>query len=244
MHTIKAIIVDDEPDARESLQREITKSCPELEIIAEAGNAFQAMEEIEKHRPDMVFLDVEMPGKSGLEMARDLKEKKIKTKLVFVTAFDQYSIEAIRYAAFDYLLKPVDMDELKRTVERFITESQEDELEQKINRLTTWLSPDRLQFNTKDGYIFVRPADIVFCQAEGKMTQLTLSNGRKELVTGKKDKVLSLLPPELFVRINRTVCINRNYLVKVDSKTNRVLLDNMLVEYEFKASPRKIKNLI
>ena len=243
MEKIRAIIVDDEPDARESLLREVTKSCKKVEIAALAGSAEQAMEEIEKHHPDMIFLDVEMPGKSGLELARDLKDKKIKTSLVFVTAYDQYAIEAIRYAAFDYLLKPVVPEELKKVVDRYFEQAGSTDIERKISRLDTWLSPDRLRFEIENGYILARPGDIMFCQSEGKTTVIALNNGRKEKVLGKLKKIHSLLPSGLFVLINSTVCINLNYLVKVDRKTRMVFLENMLVEYQFKASPWKMKYL-
>ncbi len=243
MKKIRAIIVDDEPDARESLLKEMEKSCQKVEVIALAGSAEQAMEEIEKHHPDMIFLDVEMPGKSGLELARDLKDKKIKTSLVFVTAYDQYAIEAIRYAAFDYLLKPVVPEELRKVIDRYIDQAGNTNMEQKISRLDTWLSSDRLRFEIENGYILARPDDIMFCQSDGKTTVIALNNGRKEQVLGKLKKIHSLLPSGHFVLINSTVCINLNYLVKVDRKTRMVFLENMLVEYQFKASPWKMRHL-
>jgi two-component system LytT family response regulator len=245
MQQIKAIVVDDEPDARRSLKKDIQHNFPEVEIVSLAENAEEALEAITKHEPDIVFLDVEMPGKNGLEVARSLKTKNVKTTIVFTTAFDQYAIEAIRYAAFDYLLKPVDMEELGTVLERYKTERNGHSLEHKLERLATWLSPDRIHFDTPNGFIYVRPVDIVYCQSDNKKgTTIALANGRTEKVNMKLKQIEALLPPNLFARISRSVLIGLNYLVKVDDQTKTVYLENMLVEYEFKTDSKYLKKLI
>ncbi len=244
MEKIKAIVVDDEPDARHSLKKDIQQNFPEIQVVSLAENSEKALEAIKKFKPDLVFLDVEMPGKNGLEVARSLKAQKAKTTIIFTTAFDHYAIEAIRYAAFDYLLKPVDMAELGAVLDRFKTEHNEYNLEHKLERLATWLSPDRIRFDTPSGFIYTRATDIVYCQSnEEEGTRVTLANGRTEIVSMKLKQIEDILPSHFFARINRTVLIGLNYLVKVDGKTKTVYLENMLVEHEFKTTSKYLKKL-
>ncbi len=244
MRQIKAIVVDDEPDARRSLKKDIQQNFPEINVVSLAENSEKALEAIEKHQPDVVFLDVEMPGKNGLEVARSLKTQNIKTTIIFTTAFDHYAIEAIRYAAFDYLLKPVDMEELGAVLERYKTERNGHSLEHKLERLATWLSPDRIHFDTPNGFIYIRPTDIIYCESNKKKeTTIALANGRTERVNMKLKQIEALLPPRLFARVSSSVIIGLNYLVKVDDQTKTVYLENMLVEYEFKTDSKYLKKL-
>jgi len=117
---ITTYIVDDEAPARERLVYLIEHFLQgNLEIIGQSGNALEALKQIPKLSPDLLFLDVEMPEMTGLELAEQLQNKGYKGKIIFITAHDHYSIKAIRAGAFDYLLKPVDVDELKKSIERF-----------------------------------------------------------------------------------------------------------------------------
>src|SRR5687768_815601 len=111
-----ALIIDDEMNGRIALRQKITDYCPTVVVIGEAENGREGMQAIKKLQPQLVFLDIEMPEMDGFEMLMNLSEKKF--HLVFTTAYDHYAIRAIKYAAFDYLLKPIDIDELKATIER------------------------------------------------------------------------------------------------------------------------------
>lgn len=123
---ISTYIVDDETIARERLIYLINHFLNnELKILGQSGKPLEALEQIPKLSPDLLFLDVEMPGMTGLELAQQLRSKGFKGEIIFVTAFDHYSIKAIRANAFDYLLKPVDVDELKSAIERLKSKSNE-----------------------------------------------------------------------------------------------------------------------
>src|SRR5687768_13913313 len=113
---LTAIIIDDELNGRIALKQKLHDYCPTVEVMAEAENGVEGIELINKHQPQLVFLDIEMPEMNGFEMLMNIPEKKF--HLVFTTAYDHYAIKAIKYAAFDYLLKPIDIDELKMTIER------------------------------------------------------------------------------------------------------------------------------
>ena len=110
----KAIIIDDEAKGRLALKQKLTDYCPEIEVIAEADNGPEGIFLIEYHKPRVVFLDIEMPRMTGFDMLEEIKEKNF--HVIFTTAYDQYAIKAIRFAAFDYLLKPVDIEELQAAV--------------------------------------------------------------------------------------------------------------------------------
>ena len=110
---LKAIIIDDEPKGRSILQQLLALHAPKITVVSTAANAEEGLKLIDLHNPDVVFLDIEMPGKSGFELLREIGS--INFKVVFVSAHNHYSLKAIKFHAFDYLLKPIDLDELKQT---------------------------------------------------------------------------------------------------------------------------------
>ena len=115
---IKVVIIDDEQDGREVLET-LLRRFPQVDLIAVSDGAESGMEAICKGNPDLVFLDIKMPRKSGIDMARELKKSNLRPMVVFVTAYDKFAIEAIRLAALDFLLKPVDPDELQQVIEKY-----------------------------------------------------------------------------------------------------------------------------
>jgi two-component system, LytTR family, response regulator len=118
MHTIKTILIDDELSSLNVLEKKIRKNCPEINIVQTCSGAAEGIQAIEKLLPQLVFLDIEMPGMSGFTMLQKLVNRNF--QLIFVTAYDQYAIKAIKFSALDYLLKPVDVDELKACVARVV----------------------------------------------------------------------------------------------------------------------------
>ncbi|MCK4663593.1 MAG: response regulator transcription factor [Bacteroidales bacterium] len=118
MKKITCIIVDDEKEARDRAE-DLLKMFKEIRIIAKEGDTDIAIKKIIQQKPDIVFLDIEMPGKNGFDIVNEIKENNISPKFIFVTGHSQYTIKAIRNAAFDYLLKPIDIDDLKETIERY-----------------------------------------------------------------------------------------------------------------------------
>lgn len=118
--TIKVIVVDDEPRALNRMKL-IFNNFPEVEVLHFIENTDEAFEAILKHEPHLVFMDIEMPGKSGLELAEDINKNNLETKIIYITAHEHYAIKAIKNGTFDYLLKPVNIDELKASIERYKT---------------------------------------------------------------------------------------------------------------------------
>lgn len=239
---ITAIIVDDEKEARNLLEN-LLSDFQEIEIISKESNVDSAIATIIEHKPDIIFLDIEMHGKDGFDLVYEINNYNIKTTIIFVTAYNKYAIKAFKYAAFDYLLKPVDPDIIQQTLNRYKLEKHNYNLADKIEKLKCFLQPEKLKFNTKTGFILINPEDIVYCEAEGNYTNMYLTNGKNEFLTRQLGQIESALPDDPFFRINRSVIINMNYLSSVNRKSKTVILLNNIQEIELSISAKRLKVL-
>lgn len=216
---IKALIVDDEPEARDILERLLVRTGG-VTVTGKAASVDEGLEMIINQKPDIVFLDVQMPEKDGFTMIREIKKYNIKTTIIFVTAHIEYAVNALKAAAFDYLLKPVSLDELREAILRYRCEKQNEASEKKMEMLLGMLDkPNKICFNTRTGYIYISHGDIVFCQADVNYTEIHFSKERKEVVTMNIGKVEELLDGHGFYRISRSHLINTEFLIKADRKT-------------------------
>jgi len=217
--TIKTIIIDDEQEARDVMQN-LLKKIPEVQVVSICDGAESGLDAILQHRPDLIFIDIKMPRKSGLDVVKELSEKQVKTTVVFVTAYDEYAIQAIRLAAFDFLLKPVDPDELHQVIRRFQAEKLQEEFDRKIALLISqFKKPEKIRLNSRTGFILVDPEDIVYIKADGNYSEIIFSKDRKELVTQQLGILIEMLPPGRFFRTSRSALIKLDYLRKVDRRT-------------------------
>ena len=216
---IKTIIVDDEPDAIDLLKN-LLKDFPEIDIVTSANNAPSAYEAVLKHEPDLLFLDIQMPMESGIELAEKLSKLSVHPSIVFVTAYDKYAISAIKHAALDYILKPVSRHELKETILRFKTSQKQIKLEEKLDVLYAHFThPTKLRFNTRTGFFMIDPSEIIYFQAEGNYSEIFTTRGQKELVTSNLGKIGKTLSSDLFYRISRFNIVNLNFISRLDRKT-------------------------
>lgn len=241
---IRTLIVDDEQEGRDLLFN-LLKNREEIEIIDCCENAIKALVSITSYLPDLVFLDIQMPLKNGFELLEDLEKLKIThPEFVFVTAYDQYAVKAIQNSAFDFLLKPIDISELDKTINKFLIKEKKNNFLHKIEVLFENLSINKkLKFNTRTGFITINPNDIIFCVAEGNYTMLSLVKSKTELLTNSMGQVEFILPGNIFFRINRSHIINVNYLVSVNRKTKTCTLKHDNYHKELLISSEKIKDL-
>src|SRR5690242_13005735 len=178
---IHAVVIDDEPKCIETLSIHIRMHCPELTIDATCTSGSDGIQAIHEYKPDVVFLDIEMPKMNGFEMLEKLE--KISFHVVFTTAYNQFAIKAFRYSALNYLLKPIDPEDLKSTVAR-IAEMKKAPLKEQLEILMQHMKeqrPQRVALSTGDGMIFVQTGDIMYCQSESNYTHVMLTNGEKYL---------------------------------------------------------------
>jgi two-component system LytT family response regulator len=220
---LSALIVDDEDNARILLSKLLEETLLFGEVRL-AQSVVEAYSELNRFEPDIIFLDIKMPGQDGFAFIQDLPQKYKLQKIVFVTAFDQYAIKAIKNQAFDYLLKPVNRKELNQCLTRYIEKKNEDKEAGKPVKITG--SPERItriRVNTRSGTLFINPADILFCKAEGNYT--TVCTGKKHyLCSMNLGKVEDLLPQNGFIRIGRSYIINYEYITMLDRKECTIIL--------------------
>lgn len=243
MEKIKALIVDDEPEAR-TLMKSLLTNYQDIEIIAEADNVDSAYTSVIKEHPDLLFLDIDMPQKNGFDLLREIKKNNAhRPTVIFVTAYNHFAIDAIKHAAFDYLLKPIDVDDLKKAIQRFRDDRLSVASLKRIENLLENLQDNKLRFATRTGYIFINPADVVYCQAEGNYTDLYLADGRKQTVTMNIGRLEGFLLQSKFKRINRSILINQQYLVEINRKEKICLLMVNDTEIKLRSSSRFLNRL-
>lgn len=213
---ITAIIVDDEAKGRLALQQKLQAYCPQVNILAQAADGAEAIALIEKHKPQLVFLDIEMPRMNGFEMLSAIKEKNF--HIIFTTAYDQYAIKAIKYAAFDYLLKPVDIEELKAAVEKISSISIKNIKEQAAllqqNRDHPKKQLHKLALPTLEGLLFIDIGNIIYLEASSNYTNIILADKTKIIASKTLKDFEELLPEEIFFRPHHSYIINLTYIKK------------------------------
>lgn len=212
------LVVDDEDKAREV----ISKLLHRLEAgcqITEANSVEQGIKSYIEFQPNLVFLDIEMPHKNGFELVHELILMGESPKVVFITAFNQYAIKAIKASALDYLLKPIDENDLKQCIKRaqLIENNKKDE--SKFGELLNRLSMNnRLKVNTRVGFEIIKQDDILYCEADGNYTNIYLTNKDKLTTATTLGVIEDQLISDLFFRVSRSILINLDYLKSVNRK--------------------------
>lgn len=215
---MKAVIVDDEALARKSLESLVGEFCSELEVCGQAENLPQAIKVIMEQQPDIVFLDIEMPGFSGLDLPNFFADSSINFHIIFTTAYAQYAVQAFRLSAVDYLLKPIDIEELQAAVEKvkelhhIKTSTEQIQLVQ--HNLQQPNSPERIALSTSEGIEFVKPDEISYIQADGSYVHIYLSNGHHLILSKKLGDFDFLEELSNFFKPHRSYLINLNQIQK------------------------------
>lgn len=222
---LRSIVVDDERHVRETLVTLIGEYCTGMEVVADAADVSEALAAIADHKPDVVFLDVEMPGGNGFELLGSFPTRDF--GVIFVTAYDRYAIRAIKLSALDYLLKPVDPFELRRSVARA-----EEWLIGTGRRRPDFVrehpapaqTTDKLAVPTEEGLVFVPVADIVRCKAEGNYTRLILRDGGHLVSSRTLGDYEELLAGDGFFRVHHSHLVNLEHARKYVRGKGGVLL--------------------
>jgi two-component system LytT family response regulator len=215
---MKAVIVDDEALARKSLESLVEQFCPGLEVCSQAENVPQAIKVIMEHQPDIVFLDIEMPGFSGLELPNFFKDSKIDFHIIFTTAYAQYAVQAFRLSAVDYLLKPIDIEELQAAIEKVKELDQAKTTTEQMQLVQSNLqqpnNPERIALSTAEGIEFVKPEEISFLQADGSYVHVHLVDGHSLMLSKKLGEFDFLEELPNFYKPHRSYLINLNQIQK------------------------------
>jgi two-component system LytT family response regulator len=213
---ITAIIVDDEPYSCEALATMLERYCPEIKVLDVCYSAARALQSIQEQKPQILFLDVEMPHMNGFEMLEKLPE--LNFKLIFTTSYDQYAIKAIRFSALDYLLKPVDKDELQKAVQKALSDVTIP-LPQQLEILLHKLNHPRVAVNkiaipTMEGLQMILIENIIYCSADRNYTNLILKNKGKIIASRNLKEIEDMLEDYSFLRVHHSYLINLNEVEK------------------------------
>lgn len=224
---MRAIIIDDEKRARETISNIIRLYCPSVEVVAEADDINSATEVISKHKPDIVFLDIKMPGGSGFDLLKQLG--KINFKLVFITAYEEFAVKAFKFSALDYLLKPVNPDELIAVVEKAESQIEKDNTSIKFESFITNLQNitrevKKIVLKTSDSIYVINVPDIVRCEADRNYTSFLLNNGKKILVSVTLKEYDDMLNSYRFFRAHQSHLVNIDYIDSYEKKDGGYLI--------------------
>lgn len=231
---LKVLLIDDEERATDSLRLMIEKAIPEIDQVMACNDARKAPEIIHSFQPGLVFLDIQMPHMNGFEMLEKIPNKNF--KIIFTTAYNEYAIQAIRFSAFDYLLKPVDIEELRASVHRFIqgNEDYREQYELLKNIMHNMQAPSaeefRLALPTKEGVHFLAPQDIIRCESLGNYTRFFTTNKNTYLISRTLGEYETLLTPHNFIRTHKSHLVNKKFISFIDHDGFVVLKDGTKVE--------------
>lgn len=211
MNPLKSIIVDDEWLVREELKTMLAQY-PQIEVMGEAANVPQAIELVKEIKPDVIFLDIQMPGASGFDL---LDQTDINSKIIFVTAYDQYALKAFEVNALDYLLKPIQKERLAKAVQRLLT------TERLTSRAVQKLGYDDIVYVFVNGSLkFIKVSLLKCIIAEGNYSYIYYKDRTKDLVSKTLQQWEEILPDDYFVRIHRSTIVNFEYVEQVKKCRN------------------------
>ncbi|MFA6402132.1 MAG: LytTR family DNA-binding domain-containing protein [Salinivirgaceae bacterium] len=228
----KVVIVDDEQDAIESIKLIIQEHFSDIVISGTANSANEAIKLIPTVEPDIVFLDIEMPGGTGFDVLEGLPNRNF--NVIFVTAYNQYAIKAFKYSALDYILKPIDIDELVTAVSKIHRSNTNQKVEDKINLLLDNVKnskPDKIALSTSESIEFVNISDIVQILAEGSYSTLKFLDQTELVVSKNLGEFESLLEDHPFYRPHQSHLINLLHVKKINRLGNEIIMDDGSVAF-------------
>lgn len=213
---IKAILIDDEQDAIESLSWEIKTFCKDLDIIETFTDPEEAISAINYLKPECVFLDIEMPEMDGFQLLSQLKYRDF--DLVITTAYDNYAIQAFKESAIDYLLKPIDSDDLQKVVKKILKNKSKNNLGSELKSaldeilITQNKTVNKVALPLNGKTVFVKLDNILYCKSDGNYTTIFLINKEKHLLSKKIKDVEALCNSKQFIRVHQSYLVNINYI--------------------------------
>jgi two-component system, LytTR family, response regulator len=240
---MKAVIIDDEQDSRQILANYVSRYCPDVEVCGFGQSVATGLDAIQKHQPDIVFLDIEMPYGNGFDLLAKTEDMNFET--VFVTAFDHYAIQALNQSAAYYLLKPIDIDELVNAVEKIRKEKEQKNYTQHSRVVVDNLrntSSQKIMLPTMEGFEIAKISSIMYCEAVDNFTKFYFEQGAPMLICRTLKYFEEVLKDHHFFRIHRSYLINPDFVVRYSKgKGGSVIMKN---NQELEISPAKKKEFL
>lgn len=242
---LKVVIVEDEKNSRETLKSLLEEFCQDVQVIATASSVTEAVKVLSIFSPDVVFLDIELQSGVGFDVLDQIKEPNF--EVIFTTAFEKYAIKAIKFSSLDYLLKPIDLDELQQAVEKARNRMDTNVYRQQIDNLMYSLTretnrQEKICLATTAGMEFIAIEDIILCKADGSYTSFILKNKKSLLVSKHLKEYENLLADQQFMRVHNSYLINLKEVKKyIKSDGGYIIMSN---DMHVSLSPRKKEELI
>ncbi len=217
---MKVLVIDNEKSIRESLVSAIRAFCPQIEDIEEADGVESGKEKIRSYQPDLVFLDVELGNGTGMDLLSQLQ--KIAFNVIFITAHNKYAIDAFKFSAIDFLLKPIDPEELIRSINKAESKRTNDNLLKQLNVLkseytNTSQQEKKIVLSEQDSIHILKSSDIIYCSSEGNYTTFFTNSSEDKIVISKNMKVFEeMLSPLGFIRVHNSYLVNINKIERYD----------------------------
>lgn len=239
---IRSIIIDDESMARQLLKAMLEEYCPEVEVLASCENLPEGIKAIKKHQPDLIFLDIEMPGHSGLEILEFFNEDEVNFNIIFTTAYNQFAIQAFKLSAVDYILKPIEGEELVQSINRYSNLKQKHNYAH-LRELVESKQLKKISIATAQSIKFIELNEILFMKGDGAYTYFHFKNGTDFLSSRNLKQYEDILAENKdFFRCHKSYLININYVSDIiKSDGNFVILNE---EHKLAISNEKVNELV
>ncbi|NAS29968.1 response regulator [Flavobacteriaceae bacterium R38] len=228
--SLRAVIVEDEKHSRETLKSLLEEFCEGIKVIAMAGSVNEAVKTIKSEQPDIIFLDIELQTGTGFDVLEKISH--LNFEVIFTTAFEQYAIKAVKFSSLDYLLKPIDIEELQLAVQKAQTKKNQEVYKKQLETLMLNLKQQKSKLNkiclaTSEGFEFVEVNTIIYCKAEGSYTVFVLNNSEQILVSKNLKEYENLLLEQDFMRVHNSFLINLKEVKKyIKSDGGYILMSN------------------
>lgn len=228
--SLRAVIVEDEKHSRETLKNLLEEFCINIKVVGTGSNVEEGVATIKTLKPDVVFLDIELQTGTGFDVLTQVSH--LNLEVIFTTAFEQYAIKAVKFSSLDYLLKPIDLEELQNAVEKAQIKKNQIVYKKQLETLMLNLKMQKPEFNriclsTSDGFEFIEVNDILYCKAEGSYTSFVLKNTEKLLVSKHLKEYENLLLEQNFMRVHNSFLINLKEVKKyVKSDGGYIVMNN------------------
>lgn len=222
---MKAIIIEDEKRARMLLKALLQDHCPEVKVLGDFADLESGVESIKRNSPDLVFLDIELPGSSGLQILDFFKDDEINFSIIFVTAYNEYAIQAFKLSAIDYVLKPINVEKLKDAVAHYQLQKQKQIRQLDALKSNLYESKKKIVIPSRDDFQYIDPEDVLYVKAEGSYCQFHLRNGKRILMSRNLKYVEEMIQSFPFLqRLHKSFIANINEVTNYNRGTGKVML--------------------
>lgn len=240
---MKAIIIDDEKRARVNLSLLLAEYCPNVEVIAECENLSSGVKSIRKLQPDLIFLDIEMPGHSGLELLDFFDEEEVNFGIIFTTAYNEYAVQAFKFSAIDYLLKPIAPEELAEAVKRAQKQKQKMESFKVLKENLQQETLTKIAVPSANSLIFLDSTKIQYIKGEGAYSEVFFTDSPKRLVSRNLKNFEDILCPDnRFIRVHKSYIVNFDHVIAFNKSEGGYL--EMGNNIQIPVSPDKAQTIL